>query len=163
MKTSQLLARCFATIVQRFSSPPVGWKTSQAQQLPLLEDSGNQSLSRICCHFDSSSLPLTAILADHSETEGLLPGSVKCSDFLKLSRGWLQWETPREGPDPIVLGQVLRSGLFRLTCCLTSFSSLPIQDAQAGFPNDLRDIHHLFTLFLCLTTERSLEGCQNKV
>jgi len=55
--SSRMLCNHWSAILQ----PPSMMKTSQAQQLPLLEDSGNQSLSRVCCHFDSSSLPLTAV------------------------------------------------------------------------------------------------------
>ena len=66
--SSRMLGNHWSAILQ----PPSMMKTSQAQQLPLLEDSGNQSLSRVCCHFDSSSLPLTAVFEAHSETEGLL-------------------------------------------------------------------------------------------
>lgn len=64
---------------------------------------------------------------------------------------------------PFVLGQVLRMGLFRISCCLTFVTSLPIQDAQMGFPNGLGDIPPLLLLSLYLITERSLEGHQNKV
>lgn len=44
VKTSQLLARCFAAMGQGFSSPQGARRTSQAQRLPLLEDSENQGL-----------------------------------------------------------------------------------------------------------------------
>lgn len=65
--SSRMLCNHWSAILQ----PPSMMKTSRAQQLPLLEDSGTQSLSQVCCHFDSSSLQLTAVFEAHSETEGL--------------------------------------------------------------------------------------------
>ena len=85
------------------------------------------------------------------EAQGLLPGSIKCTDFLKPCRDLLQWETPRGGSDPIVLGQIQRSSLFRFTCCLASFSSLPIQDCTGEVSKCFEALLLLLLLLLLLS------------
>ena len=91
------------------------------------------------------------------EAQRLQPGSIECPEFLNPCRDLLQWETPRRGSDPIVLGQIWRSSLFRFTCCLTSFPSLPIQDCT-GEVSKCFEAHPSFLLPLCLISDRSFEG-----
>lgn len=124
VKTSQLLARGFAARGRGFSSPPGAQRTSQAQQLPLLEDLDTRACLFSATILLSSSAGLTAHCphgSTYNVAERLLPKWITCSDFLQPSGGWLQWETRRRGRDPIIPGQDLRPGLFRLTCCLYLF------------------------------------------
>ena len=99
------------------------------------------------------------------EAQGLLPGSIICSDFLKPCRDLLRWETPREGSDPLLLGQIWRSSLiFRLTCCLISFPSLPIQDCTGEVSKCFEE--HSSFIFPCpyaLQVTEVLKDCQNKI
>lgn len=136
MIISQPLARCFASTGH--------WCCTHQEdrRLPKLGSSLSWRMQETrACPKSAAILTVphypTAIMAAHNATERPLPGSIKCSDFLKPSRGWLQWETLGGEPDPVVLGQALRSGVFRLTSCLTSAPTLSIQDVQMRFPNGL--------------------------
>lgn len=123
MNTPQLRAGGFASVGQRFSSPPTGPTTSPALQLPLLGHSGDQRLCHACCHCDSPSVPHVAVTEARSETE---------------KRCWGQFHPrlsePSRAPDPIVPGRLLRWGFFGLSGCPASVPALPIQEVQRGFP-----------------------------